>query len=92
MELLLFLSAILSALTGAISGVRAPETQIHQTCVAGSASCAVASAHVTSVKQVRSYLVLAPGWTLRSRVSYPSIRLFPADIVSMPLYLGKLRN
>lgn len=92
MELLLFLSAILSALTGAISGVRAPETQIHQACVAGNRTSAAALADVTPVQQIRSYLVLASGWTPRNRQAYPSIRIFPAGIVTMPLYMDKLRN
>jgi len=92
MELLLFLSAILSALTGAISGVRAPETQIHQACVATSRTCAVASGHVAPTQRVRTYLALASGWTPPSRQAYSAIRVSPAGIVSMPLYLDKLRN
>lgn len=92
MELLLVLSAILSALTGAISGVRAPETQIHQACVAGNSACAVASAHVMPIQRPRTYLVLASGWTPRSRQTYALIRVFSTGIVSMPLYLDKLRN
>jgi hypothetical protein len=52
LELLLILSALLSALTGAISGVRAPEVRLHQAPVAA----IVARTSVASADRVVSHL------------------------------------
>lgn len=68
MELLLFLSAFLSALTGAINGVRAPEVGLYQTAggIEASDAGAVANATVSArrfpapARAIGTILVAAP--------------------------------
>ncbi len=91
MELLLFLSALLTALTGAISGVRAPETQFHQSAgpVAGAQAKSAATARIA--RPAKSYLALvaAPrgAVTAMAPVALPVLAL----IAAAPLYLSKPR-
>ncbi len=89
MELLLFLSAILSALTGAISGVRAPEAQMHQAYVAGAQATA---ARAMPARAVRAYLALADGWESRATRDLPAIAVAPALFAPIPRYLDKPRT
>jgi len=89
MELLLFLSALLSALTGAISGVRAPEAQVHQTYVAGAQA---AAARALPARAVRAHLALAAGWQLPAAAILHSVHVGPALFAAIPRYLDKPRE
>ena len=62
MELLLFLSALLTALTGAMSGARAPEVGMHQSVEAFASKRAPCSHHAIRAPRLRAYLSLADGW------------------------------
>ncbi|MGH6613270.1 hypothetical protein [Sphingomonas sp.] len=92
MQLLLFLSALLSALTGAISGVRAPEAQFHQSAGAVAGAQASATVRHAAVRQLRTWLalVIEPGFatTASVQVAAPDLAIFAA----FPLYLSKLRE
>ena len=89
MELLLFLSALLSALTGAISGVRAPEAQVHQAYVAGAQTAAV---QAMPARTVRAHLALAGGWQSPALVLLHSVHVGPALFAAIPRYLDKPRE
>ena len=89
MELLLFLSALLSALTGAISGVRAPEVQVHQAYVAGAQTTA---ARAMPARAVRSWLALAGGWHSPAADILHGIPAAPALFAAIPRYLDKPRE
>ena len=89
MELLLFLSALLSALTGAISGVRAPEAQVHQAYVAGAQT---AAAQAMPARTVRAHLALAGGWQSPVAATFHSIHVGPVLFDAIPLYLDKPRE
>ena len=89
MELLLFLSAILSALTGAISGVRAPEAQVHQAYVAGAQT---AAAQAMPARAVRAHLALAGGWQSPAASIFHNVHAGPALFAAIPLYLDKPRE
>jgi hypothetical protein len=89
MELLLFLSALLSALTGAISGVRAPEAQVHQAYVAGAQA---AAAQAMPARAVRAHLALAGGWQSPAAAVLHGIHVGPALFAAIPLYLDKPRK
>jgi len=65
LELLLFLSALLTALTGAVSGVRAPEAQVHQSCGAIASLKAVPAARLAPACRMRHWLALAETPSLR---------------------------
>ena len=92
MELLLFLSALLSALTGAISGVRAPEMQVHQSCGAVAAAQAVTVAQAVPTRTVRSWLALAGGWQSPAARLYGAVPTSPALFAAIPRYLDKPRE
>jgi hypothetical protein len=92
MELLLFLSALLSALTGAISGVRAPETQVHQTCGAAAVAHAAAAAQAAPTRAVRSWLALAGGWQSPVVRLCGAVKTSPALFAAIPRYLDKPRE
>ena len=89
MELLLFLSALLSALTGAISGVRAPEAQVHQAYVAGAQT---AAARAVPARAVRAHLALAAGWQSPATATLHTVQVGPALFAAIPLYLDKPRE
>ena len=84
MQLLLFLSAMLSALTGAISGVRVVEPQVER-CASVSQGGAVVAARAV-VGHVRSWLVLAVRPAML--VSFERFTL----AAPAPLYLSRLRR
>ncbi|GAA0315774.1 hypothetical protein GCM10009087_27830 [Sphingomonas oligophenolica] len=92
MELLLFLSALLSALTGAISGVRAPEMQVHQACGSVTATQTVAVAQAASIRPVRSWLALAGGWQSPASHLFSAVTTGPALFAVIPRYLDKPRE
>ena len=87
MELLLILSALLSALTGAISGVRAPEVRLHQAVVeAGtirSVAPAIARVAVRPIVQALPTLVAAATFGVKT--------FFSLDL-SIPLYAERRRE
>jgi hypothetical protein len=89
MELLLFLSALLSALTGAISGVRAPEVQAHQAYVAA-ARTAVTRAAPARIAQ--TYLALAGGWQSPAADILHGVHAGAALFAPIPRYLDKPRE
>jgi hypothetical protein len=91
LELLLFLSALLTALTGAVSGARAPEAQIHQSCgaIAGTQRTTTTT-RLHQVRPAKDYLAFA-GKFLPSAV--PSLStMVVAQAASFPIYLDKPRN
>lgn len=92
MELLLFLSALLSALTGAISGVRAPEMQVHQTCGAVAVEQAVTAAQAVPTRSARHWLALAGGWQSPAARVYGAVPTSPASFAAIPRYLDKPRE
>lgn len=87
MELLLILSALLSALTGAISGVRAPEVRLHQAVV--EASAVQASAPATARVAVRQFVQAMP--TLVAAASFGVKPVFALDTL-IPLYAARRRE
>lgn len=89
MELLLFLSALLSALTGAISGVRTPEVQVHQAYVAGAQT---AAAKAMPARAVRAWLALAGGWQSPAADILHGVPAGPALFAAIPRYLDKPRK
>jgi len=89
MELLLFLSALLSALTGAISGVRTPEVQVHQAYVAGAQT---AAAQAMPARAARTWLALADGWRSPAADSFHGTHAGPAPFAAIPRYLDKPRK
>ena len=92
MELLLFLSALLTALTGAISGVRAPEAQVHQACGTTVGAPASATARAAPIRSVRTWLTLARGLTSPAARSLHTGDAAPALFAAIPLYLDKPRE
>lgn len=84
MQLLLFLSAMLSALTGVISGVRVVEPQVER-CASVARGNAVVAAR-TVMRQARSWLALAV-----RPMSHLSFERF-APAAPVPLYLSRLRR
>ena len=84
MEFLLLLSAMLTALTGAITGVRAPDVPVQQ--VAGaSGSARVAEAVTETLRQP----VVPLG---ASRPNFVDIHLAAAPQATIPLYADRLRE
>ena len=84
MELLLILSAMLSAVTGALSGVRGPETGVHQ------AESSVGAQLVASVVEetVASLAAVAPQNDAETNEVHP----LPAFAIAaaIPLYADRL--
>jgi hypothetical protein len=87
MELLLILSALLSALTGAISGVRAPEVRLHQAVV--EASAVQASAPTAARVAARPIIQAMP--KLVATASFGVRAVFALDTV-IPLYAERRRE
>lgn len=70
MEWLLILSAMLSAVTGAFTGARADEAQVHQ------AGCAVAVEAAAAAVEAVAPAAAAP----------PAVRVRPAGILPLPTF------
>ena len=84
MEFLLLLSAMLTALTGAITGVRAPEVPVQQ--VAGAASVAHAAEKVAEA-------ITRPAAPVAGiRPGFVAVHITAAPRASVPLYADRLRE
>ncbi len=91
MNLLLFLSAILSALTGVISGGRVADVQVERS-YGGPADAGHGVAMIVApAGAVRPWVVLAAGWTVAASVAAP-ITLAAAPVSAAPIYLNKRRE
>jgi hypothetical protein len=88
MEFLLLLSAFLSALTGAISGVRAPEMQIHH----ASAQTPVAAIDIQAPRRAVGARVSQSVATLASAAWPASEPVAWFVAASIPLYADRLRE
>jgi hypothetical protein len=86
MEFLLILSAVLSAITGAFSGVRAPEARLHHASAATQAVTAVQPCATVAVPAARTAPVL-PIFDLLAEVR--AVPVF-ALTSSVPLYADRL--
>lgn len=91
MNLLLFLSAILSALTGVMSGGRVAEVQVERSYGADAQAQQADAVLVAPMQAVRSWLALAAGWSSLAIVM-PSIGAIAAPSPRAPLYLDKPRE
>lgn len=91
MNLLLFLSAILSALTGVMSGGRVTEVQVERSYGVGAQAQAAAVVRLAPVRAIRSWLALADDWASPA-MAMPSFSLVAAISASAPLYLDKPRE
>ncbi|KQS04506.1 hypothetical protein ASG11_09815 [Sphingomonas sp. Leaf357] len=91
MNLLLFLSAILSALTGVMSGGRVAEVQVERSYGAGAEAQAASVVRLAPVRAIRSWLALAGGWASPA-VAMPAIATVAAPTATAPLYLDKPRE
>ena len=87
MELLLILSALLSALTGAISGVRAPEVRLHQAAIEAAAVQTTAPAATRAA--VRPIVQALP--TVIAVASFGVKPAFALDTI-IPLYAERRRE
>lgn len=88
MQLLLLLSALLSALTGAVSGGRVPESRCQQVCGAGTRTAlAVPTRAVPARPQAFSGTLPAA----RPRQTMVSALVAAPAGPLVPLYLGRLR-
>jgi hypothetical protein len=87
LELLLILSALLSALTGAISGVRAPEVRLHQAPVAA----IVARTSAPSAGRVVSHLPLRAAATVRDVAALGAVTMFALKAI-VPLHAERRRE
>lgn len=86
MEFLLLLSAFLSALTGAITGVRSADLRPGQAVVASSTVRAAQPVAVAAVAERRSAVDIA----LRNHVDAGVTRAYTV-IAAVPLYVSRLR-
>lgn len=92
MELLLFLSALLTALTGAVSGVRAPEAQVHQSCGTFAGLKTVPVVRVAPMRRAQHWLALAELPSLRRQGAPNALDADFALFRAAPLYLDKPRE
>ncbi|MEG3122926.1 hypothetical protein [Sphingomonas sp. GB1N7] len=91
MNLLLFLSAILSALTGVISGGRVAEVQVERSYGASAQAQASSVVLIAPVRAIRSWLALAGVWASPAATML-SIVTAAAPTALAPLYLDKPRE
>lgn len=91
MNLLLFLSAILTALTGAISGGRVADVQVQSSYGAETRGGQAAMAVVAPAHIVRHWLSLADAWSSAATV-LPSIIVSTPRVTTTPIYLDKPRE
>ena len=91
MNLLLFLSAILSALTGVISGGRVADVQVERSYGATAQAQQGAVARLAPALRVRAWLALA-GDPVSPAVAMAVLPVMAAPSASIPLYLDKPRE
>ncbi|OYW24003.1 MULTISPECIES: hypothetical protein [unclassified Sphingomonas] len=87
MELLLILSALLSALTGAVANGRAPEVRLHQT-VSSTRLLAVGS----STARHRPVHHAAPTLPARLGVAAAPVIAVTRPLAFAPIYMGRRRE
>lgn len=92
MNLLLLLSAMLSALTGAISGVRVEEAHFHARAEVVSGAQAAVAIGASAVAVRRSHLALAPPASIADEPAMPFSAIGWTLAAPAPLYLGRLRE
>lgn len=90
--MLLFLTALLSALTGAISGVRAPEPQFHNSIAAFAGARPDSVSRIPVARPVRVYLALAQPPRRASVAAEPIGAAIVMVAASSPIYLSKPRR
>ena len=92
MELLLFLSAILTALTGGAIGVRAPDARMQQSSSAAAIAAVASVAPGPAVRVSPAYLALAeiPAFAAQSRLPHAAAPVVIAT--PMPLFRDKPRE
>jgi hypothetical protein len=91
LNLLLFLSAILSALTGVISGGRVADVQVERSYGGSAEARAGATVSVAPIRAVRSWLARASEWPLAAAATFSRVPA-TAPFESAPIYLSKPRE